>query len=253
MNWVDLIVLAVVALSGLAGVVRGLVREVLGLGSWIAAGVCAALAFTSWAQPLARRTIGNADIADPVAFGSVFLVVLIALNLFARFVSGAVRTSALGGLDRSLGLVFGLGRGAAVAIAAYILGGLAMPPDTWPPVVLEARTLPATYRGAVWVADLLPADIRPQVAPPPAGRQATAEALLRAAPQGRAVGSDPAPAPPPVVALPAPTAPVPAVPDVPSPPPRQTYMPGTSGVLHGAVPGTTGSRSPPAYGVGPAR
>ena len=31
MNWVDLVVLAVVLVSGLVGVLRGLVREVLGV------------------------------------------------------------------------------------------------------------------------------------------------------------------------------------------------------------------------------
>ena len=36
-----------------------------------------------------------------------------------------VRSSAIGGLDRTLGLVFGLARGAALLILAYIIAGLA--------------------------------------------------------------------------------------------------------------------------------
>ena len=143
-------------------------------------------------QPIMRRSVGNPDIADPLAFGVVFLLVLIALSLIARMISGAVRRSALGGLDRTLGLVFGLGRGAVLVVVAYILGGLAMPVDTWPPPVLEARTLPTVYRGAAWVAEMIPSEYRPAVAPPPAGRQATSDDLLRANPQGRA--TEPAPA-----------------------------------------------------------
>jgi membrane protein required for colicin V production len=42
-------------------------------------------------------------------------------------VGKAVRLSALGGLDRTLGLVFGLVRGAALVVAAYIVGGLVEP------------------------------------------------------------------------------------------------------------------------------
>lgn len=245
MNWVDVIVLVVLALSGLAGFVRGLVRETLGLGAWIGAAIAAVAAF-SWSQPLARRLIGNPDFADPAAFGGVFLLVLIVLNLFARFVSGAVRTSALGGLDRSLGLLFGIARGAAVAVAAYIVGGLATPPETWPPVVLEARVLPATYRGAVWAANLLPPDYRPAVAPPPAGRQATAEALLHAAPQGRAVGGSGSGS----GATGSATAP--SVAPLPSPQVDAAQRP-MPGATHGAVPGTAVGRPPQSAAVGPGR
>ena len=191
MNWVDLLVLCVLALSGLAGFVRGMVREVLALGAWIGAGVIAAMSFPAL-QPIVRRSISNPDIADPVAFGVVFLLVLIALSLVARMVSGAVRRSALGSLDRTLGLVFGLARGAALVVVAYILGGLAVPVENWPPPVLEARTLPTVYRGAAWVTEMIPPEYRPVLAAPPAGRQATADELLRAAPQGRATEQSPA-------------------------------------------------------------
>jgi hypothetical protein len=55
--------------------------------------------------------------------------------------------------------------------------------------VLNARVLTPTYAAAAWVRDQLPEDYRPhRLEPPPQGRQTTAEALLRAAPQGRATG-----------------------------------------------------------------
>ena len=170
---------------------RGLVREVLGLAAWIGAGAAAFLLFPH-VQPVLRRAIANVELADPLAFGAVFLVVLIALSLLARGLGGAVRRSAIGGLDRTLGLVYGLARGAAVVIVIYIAAGAVQPMDNWPGMVLEARTLPSIYQGAVWVAGQLPEPYRPALAVPPAGRVTNAANLLHANPVGRALAAPPA-------------------------------------------------------------
>ena len=194
MNLVDVAVLLVVAFSGMLGFVRGMVREVFGLAAWLCAGI-AAVWFFPQVQGVARRAIENPDIADPVAFGGVFLLVLIILSLIARLLGGAVRKSALGGLDRTLGLVYGLARGAAIVVAAYLVAGAIEPMDRWPDQVLEARTLPSIYLGAAWVVQRLPADYRPALAVPPAGRQTGSAALLQATPTGRASGPPPLPRP----------------------------------------------------------
>ncbi len=172
MNGVDAVILLVVAISAMFGFLRGLVREVLGLAAWVAA-AAAAVYFFPALQSIARRSIANPDIADPVAFGVAFLLVLIALSLIARALGGAVRRSALSGLDRTLGLVYGLARGAVFAIAAFILAGLWEPPDQWPPEVLAARTLPSIYLGAEWITQRLPETYRPTLqAPSPEHRAA---------------------------------------------------------------------------------
>ncbi len=81
MTWVDLVVLAVLALSALLAFMRGLVREVLGLGAWVGA-IFAGV----WAVPRARPHVAGAGWAprpgsDPVAFAVVFIVALIVLML----------------------------------------------------------------------------------------------------------------------------------------------------------------------------
>jgi membrane protein required for colicin V production len=191
MTWVDLAVFGFLAISGLLAFARGFVREVLGLGAWVGAVAAAILAL-----PMMRTTVRGwfsaPDWVDPVSFVVVFLASLIVLMLIAGTIGRAVRRSALGGVDRTLGLVFGLARGAAVVIIAYILGQMVFPIERWPDVVLNARTLTPTYEAARWVRDQLPETYRPHTLdPPPAGRQATAEALLRANPQGRATGKQP--------------------------------------------------------------
>ena len=187
MNSVDLLVLAVLGVSALLGLSRGLVREALGLGSWLLAAY-AAYQLGPNLQPMLRQAIGNPDLADPIAYVLVFVSVLIVLSLLANLVGRIVRLSALGGLDRTLGLLFGLARGAALLIAAYIPLGIMLPPERWPDSVLQARTLPYVYDGAVWAAGQLPAQYRPRVAPPPDGRPTTEAGLLHATPEAPALG-----------------------------------------------------------------
>jgi membrane protein required for colicin V production len=191
MTWVDLAVFGFLLISGLLAFVRGLVREVLGVGAW-----AGSLALAFFALPTMRgivhQWIPQPQWVDPASFIVVFIISLIVLMLIARAIGGLVRRSALGGVDRTLGLVFGLARGAAVVIVAYILAQMSYPIERWPDVVLNARTLTPTYEAARWVRDQLPETYRPHTLdPPPAGRQATAEALLHANPQGRATGKLP--------------------------------------------------------------
>jgi membrane protein required for colicin V production len=189
MNTVDLGVIAVLAISALLGFSRGLVREVLSLGAWVLAAWGAWRLFP-FVSALLRGEM-EPDIADPVAGVGTFLVLLVALSLLANLIGRVVRVSALGGLDRTLGFVFGLGRGAVLLMAAYVLAGLLMPPENWPEPVQRARSVPLIYQGAAGLTATFPAAFRPRVAPPPAERATTAEALLHVTPEGRALGPGP--------------------------------------------------------------
>jgi membrane protein required for colicin V production len=185
-NWVDIVVISVVSLSAILAFMRGFVREVLGIGSWLGAGL-----FAVWAFPYARghfrAWFSETDVADLVAFGALFVVSLFLLSLLSGMVGGIVRASSLGGIDRTFGIVFGLVRGAGVLAVAYIVVGMAVPLDRWPDAVQEARTLPFIYQGALIAVALLPEDYRPVVHVPAGAHETKAADLLRVNPQGRAV------------------------------------------------------------------
>lgn len=188
-NWIDLVVLAIVAVSALLAFLRGFVREALGVGAWIGAAFVGWWAFP-YSQPRAREMIsGYPELADLAAFVAVFVVALILLSVVAGMLGGLVRGSLLSGIDRTLGIVFGLVRGAAVVIAAYVALSLVVPPDHWPPPLLQARSLPYAYEGAAWATTLLPEPYRPAIKPPPGGPQTRAEDLFQPQPQGRALSS----------------------------------------------------------------
>ena len=187
MNWVDLAVIAVIVVSGLLAFLRGFVREALGIAAWAGA-LFAAWSLFPQTQPKFRHWIGNPELADPAAFLSVFVVVLVALSVIAGLLGGLVRNSAISGVDRTLGTVFGLLRGAVVVVAVYVGLGMVVTPDRWPDALTQARTVPYAYAGAVWLDGLLPQDYRPVVRPPPSGPATNAEDLLQPQPQGHAIG-----------------------------------------------------------------
>ena len=185
MNWVDLIVIGVIGISTVLAFLRGLVREVLGIGAWVGAGF-----FAAWAEPFVEErfvTWVGPDFGRLAALVAMFVVSLVLLSAASSLVGGVVRVSALSNVDRTLGLVFGLVRGVALIAFAYILAGWVVTVDRWPPPVLEARSLPFAYEAATLVANLLPRDFRPHVAVPPPGRETGVGDLLHALPQGRAL------------------------------------------------------------------
>jgi len=186
LNYVDLAIIAVLALSALLAFLRGFVREVLSIGAWVGAGLFAVWAFP-FVQDRFHGWIANKDIADPVAFASMFLVCLVFLSIVSGMVGSLVRSSVLSGLDRTMGMVFGLLRGVVLVCCAYIVGCLVTPPDHWPPLVQEARSLPYFYQGAAELVGFVPEKYRPEVLSPVEPGETKSGDLLHATPQGRAI------------------------------------------------------------------
>jgi membrane protein required for colicin V production len=162
MNWVDTVMLGVIALSALAGFLRGFARELLGVAAWILAALLASRFYGS-VLPVARNWIEDGLIADVVCFVVVFVLVLIGLSLLANLLSRLVRLSLLGGIDRILGAIFGLVRGAALLVLTYIVLAFVLPPDDWPVPVRGARSLPYLHAGAEYALAQAPERWRPNL------------------------------------------------------------------------------------------
>ena len=79
-----------------------------------------------------------------------------------RWISALVRASPISGLDRTLGLVFGLVRGVALVILAYIVAGMVLPVERWPEPVFDAESIwPGLSRLPCWVVEQLPVEPTP--------------------------------------------------------------------------------------------
>ena len=188
MNWVDGVVLAVLALSAIVALFRGLVHEVLSIGAWVGAAF-AALALQPVLVPPLYELVDSPDnpwIADAIALLGVFLAVLLVLKIVSAVVARRVQDSALGGADRALGMVFGLARGAFLVVVAYILGGIVLPePGRWPGPVREARSLPVVHEGARWLMEKLPPDYQRDLVAPPSPPEPGYNDLVRPPPRNR--------------------------------------------------------------------
>ena len=185
MNWVDGVVLAVLALSAIVALFRGLVQEVLGIGAWVGAAF-AALALQPVLSPLLLGSVETPWIADAIALVGVFVAVLIVLKVVIATVARRVQDSALGGTDRALGMAFGLVRGAFLVVVAYILGGVVLSePERWPAPVREARSLPVVAEGARWLMDQVPPDYRGRLVVPPSLPDPGYNDLVRPPPRNR--------------------------------------------------------------------
>lgn len=163
MNYVDIGVLVVIALSALLAMGRGLVKEVLSMFGWVGAVIVTYLVFVRvpQVQEFAHKQIADPLFADIAAGVVVFTVALIVLGIINHVVVSRIPTSFLGPLDKSLGLVFGLARGAVVVAIAHILLVYVLPNRAdWPPVIQEARSEPYAADAAEYLKALVPAELK---------------------------------------------------------------------------------------------
>ena len=197
MNWVDAVVIVVLIVSGLLAAARGFVREMLGLAAWVGAGYVTYRTRPIF-EPWVQQQIKDPSIAIPLGAIIVFLVTLIVLSLIAGWIARHVRRSPAGGLDRTLGFLFGLARGWVLVVAAYIVAQLVLPIERWPEPVLQSRSIRIAYHGAKWVVSKIPEDFSPpHLEPPPREPQTRATDLLQAKPEGQALPEHTPPANPP--------------------------------------------------------
>src|SRR5262249_53555572 len=104
----------------------------------------------------ARKYIEVALFADIAAGVAIFVAALIILTILSHALSRNVRDSALGAVDRSLGLLFGLVRGAVLVCLAYLVMAWAIPQEDRPVWVAQSRPLPLVQQGAGLLLKILP-------------------------------------------------------------------------------------------------
>ena len=119
---VDIIILAVMGISLVFGLFRGLLRELLSLVSWVLA-FWIAYRYSSNVAQIIDKALQNPTLSQAVSAVLVFIVVLVTLMVAAGLISRIFKATGLAGLDRILGGLFGLGRAVVILFAALLLAG----------------------------------------------------------------------------------------------------------------------------------
>jgi membrane protein required for colicin V production len=163
-NFVDIVVLAVIALSTLLALGRGFVKEVLSIFGWIGAAIGTFVIFfyVPQVRAFANQQIAEPLLADIACAVSLFVILLIVLGFFNHAIASRIHASSLGPLDKSLGLVFGLVRGIVlVALAHMAMTDWFLPEKSRrPEVINQARTEPYVAMAATAIKNLIPQDLK---------------------------------------------------------------------------------------------
>ena len=157
-NGVDIGVGVVLLVSALIAWARGFVHEVLSVASWIGA-IFGTIHGYPYLKPYIRELITMELAADFFLGVVLFIVSLAVFSFITGFIAKRVQGSALNTLDRSLGFMFGVLRGAVLVCLAYIAVEWMAPPKEQPEWLRAARVMPLVEAGADLLEALVPADI----------------------------------------------------------------------------------------------
>lgn len=165
MSWLDVLFIAIFAVSALVGVLRGLIKESISLGTWVLA-FWISIRFSSALAGLLPDSLSELEFSvgelqfrvDNLRVGLAMLILFILTLIVGGVVSfllgHLVKLANFSTADRVLGGVFGLLR-AGVLIVGLVLGaGLTTVPrsQSW-----QNSVLVAPFEGAaVWVLGILP-------------------------------------------------------------------------------------------------
>ncbi|SEL13039.1 CvpA family protein [Nitrosovibrio tenuis] len=148
----DYCVLAILGISILLSLVRGVVRELVSLAGWIVA-FMVANSFASQFAPILPSFIAGESLRMLFAFAALFLATLVAVGLIAMAASSLTKTAGLGLADRFLGSLFGFIRGLLVVLLIVLTAGLtALPQEPfWRKAVLSGPLETAVMFVVPWL------------------------------------------------------------------------------------------------------
>lgn len=156
-NAFDMLTAAILVASGIFAFRRGLVREIMSLGTWVLASVFA-FSFYPMARPFLEEYIKNAMLADAATAIGLFCIAIVTLVPLGDYLTGLIKTPTLSSIDRSLGFVFGLIRGFVIMCLLYLGTTYVWSEDEskQPVWLAEAKVKPALSYGVEVIKSITP-------------------------------------------------------------------------------------------------
>jgi membrane protein required for colicin V production len=153
----DVILIGVMLISAILAMIRGFMREVLSIAAWA---IAALVTLYSYGKllPLAKGYVNNDIIAAVAVVAGTFLLTLLVVSVATVRFSDMVLDSRVGALDRTLGFLFGLGRGLIIVVVAYLFFDWLVPTKTQPTWVANAKSKVVLDKSGDWLKSMLPDD-----------------------------------------------------------------------------------------------
>ena len=153
----DVLLLVVMLISGLLAMIRGFMREILSIAAWIIAAIVTLYAYPK-VLPIAQGYFSSTIVSTGIAVGGVFLLTLLIVSIITVRISDLVLDSRIGALDRTLGFLFGLGRGLIIVVVAFLFFAWLVPDRSQPEWVRGAKSKVVLQNTGQWLMSMLPDD-----------------------------------------------------------------------------------------------
>ena len=157
-NWLDWTFAVIVAVSVIAAIMKGFVRELISLAALVIGLVVAATAYPRaalWFEDLTK----SHEIAQGLGFLVLFLGTLLLGAVISLLARKLIKTAGIQWFDRFLGAVFGLVRGVLVdCILLLVMLAFAIKPEA----VQQSSLAPYVTAGANTISMVMPANLKAQ-------------------------------------------------------------------------------------------
>lgn len=151
LNWADWLLIAIIVLSILISIKRGMTREILSVLTWVGAFVISyvlgdelALLMDNWIKTPSLRTT--------IAMVSLFAITLIVGAMLNHVLADMLKKTGLTGTDRILGSIFGLLRGIIIVVALLLFVQSSFSLDPW---WKQSVLVPRFVNLGIWARDII--------------------------------------------------------------------------------------------------
>jgi membrane protein required for colicin V production len=157
LNWIDGVILVVIAFFALWGLKQGFIQGLLGLIVWLVAGAVAYF-YTPDFSAYLSKWIETEDVRFYLAFFVIVLGVWIVGGILSVLITSFSKSDHFNFSDRALGLVLGLIKGifiTSVAIAILNMGSSINSDKAWK----DSQVKPIMLSISSWVESIIPKEI----------------------------------------------------------------------------------------------
>lgn len=120
MNWIDFIIIAVLAFGLIQGFIDGLIIEIAELVALVA-GIWGAIRFSGWTAGRLNEWFDmQSSWTGIVAFAITFIVIMIAVYLLGKLIDSMLKAISLGFVVKTLGAIFGVLKMALILSVIFV-------------------------------------------------------------------------------------------------------------------------------------